>query len=148
MTSTSKQVYWMNGITKVVLSFASFLIGGFIYLCYRPTTLRMFEWSRILGLDNSIKNLRRHASNFSFGDFFIYCLPDGLWVTSYILIVDYIWTGNRKYQKLLCGILPVIGVVTESLQAVGILSGTFDVFDILCYAIPYFIYLTFKSLQK
>ncbi len=148
MTSTSKQVYWMNGITKVVLSFVSFLIGGLIYLCYRPTTLKMFEWSRILGLDNNVKNLRRHASSFSFGDFVIYCLPDGLWVTSYILIVDYIWTDNRKYQQLFSGILPAIGVVTESLQAVGILSGTFDVFDILCYAISYFIYLTFKSLQK
>ena len=78
----------------------------------------------------------------------VYSLPDGLWVISYIMIVDVIWCNNRKAQLLWGGILTVIGVVSELLQRIYVVNGTYDYNDILCYTIPYILYLTLKLLFR
>lgn len=68
-------------------------------------------------------------------DFVIYCLPDGLWTTSFILIMDAIWS-TLKEKLFWASIIPVIGIASEILQIVHILPGTFDYGDLLCYTLP------------
>ena len=134
-------------LIKVMIAIITFTIGGYIYLAYRSTSLQMFEWFNNLGLHDIVSDIRRNANSNYLHDFVLYSLPDGLWIVSYILIMDVLWYGDKKMQIIWAGLLPAIGLSTEFLQITGIVNGTFDFYDILCYAVPYCIYITFKSYQ-
>ena len=148
MTFAYNKAHRTTSLIKIVMALMFFSIGGFIYLAYRTTSLKMFEWIKRLGLYDIITDLRISAREFTFNDFILYSLPDGLWVISYIFIFDTMWNNDRGQQVLWCGLLPFIGIASELLQGIGLVRGTFDFYDLLCYAIPYLIYLTFKSLKR
>ena len=147
MKDTMMTYHKMNdtkGLFQIALGVMLFGIGGFIYLAFRSTSLKMFEWCRQLGVYNYILQIRNALHSINLNDFFLFSLPDGLWVTAYIIIVDFIWCKNCRMQLLWGCLLPVVGLCSELLQGLGFVNGTFDVMDILCYTIPYIIYLTFK----
>ena len=132
-------------IIKIMSAFISFFVGGIIYITFRSTSLRMFTWINEIGLTVPVTSLRMATQNYKVNDFILYCLPDGLWVTSYILVMDALWSNNRKQQMLWCCLLPIIGILSEILQLFNLVDGTFDYKDLLCYAFPYIIYLIFKK---
>jgi hypothetical protein len=66
-----------------------------------------------------------------------------LWAAAYILTIDSLMFRQSVMPRILVsGIIPVIGAVSELLQLIGLLPGTFDVADLLCYLIPYLLYLS------
>lgn len=144
MDITLKQNVKLIAIIKIMSALISFCVGGLIYLAYRSTSLRMFNWINEIGFYDSMISLRKIAQHHKLNDFALYSLPDGLWVTSYILIMDTVWENNLSQQLLWCSLIPIIGVFSEILQSYNLLEGTFDYSDVLCYAFPYIIYLTLK----
>jgi hypothetical protein len=84
----------------ITLGLFSLFLGGLVYLTCRSTHLVMFTWFSDLGINSLIEFLRNWSAVFnlaSLPDWFIYSLPNGLWVFSGILILAGVW--NCKFSK-------------------------------------------------
>lgn len=138
----------LRKVFLVTMAFILFIIGGYIYLVFRPMSLRMFSWFESIEIMDTIDMLRINPILKTDSSFIIYSLPNGLWATSYILIMDAIWAPSIKMQILFGAIIPIVGILSELLQSAGILKGTFDTRDLLCYAIPYIGYVLLKPIIK
>ena len=137
---------------QLVLGIATVLTGAVIYILFRPTSLLIFRVFKALGLMKAISKIRALTSGIHLPDFIINCLPNALWVISYIIIMDYLWKDKTEITKLRWAVVvPVIGCVSEYLQLIHYIPGTFDIWDFLCYSIPfilYYIYLKTKNYEK
>ena len=68
---------------------------------------------------------------------------------AFILIMDGLFAHQPLRQRLCwTAVIPGIGIAAELLQAVGIVPGTFDWLDILCYAVPYLVYVGIIRLKS
>ena len=124
----------MNIIKNIVLIIAmmALMVGGMIYVFFRPESIMMFKWFPFLGV------LRKQVSffhNVHFPDYIVYSIPDGLWLLSYILLMGAIW--NFKYQRCLFIIilLPIFAIFHEIFQLYHLVPGYFDVLDLVVYVI-------------
>ncbi len=136
-------------IYEFILSFLLLGIGGSIYLLFRPKTLLMFKWVESLGLSEHIDQLRDMVSHITLNHITLYSLPDGLWLASYIIVVNTIVSKNNKHNLLFWSLLlPLIAIVFELLQIPGIIPGVFDVFDLVCYITLLIIYLIYLKHEK
>lgn len=127
---------------KLPLGMMMLLMGGMTYLLFRPQTLLMFHVTDAIGLSAAINSMREGISS-QLPEFIIYCLPGALWAAAYILTTEYfLYRQSVKTRILVAGIIPVIGAVSELLQLTGLLPGTFDVADLLCYLVPYLLYMS------
>lgn len=136
-------------ICQSILSFLLLGIGGSIYLLFRPKTLLMFKWVESLGLCEYIDRLRDMVSNITLNHITLYSLPDGLWLASYIIVVNTIVSKSNKHNLLFWSfLLPLIAIIFELLQIPGIIPGVFDVFDLICYITPLIIYLIYLKHEK
>lgn len=135
-------------ISQLLFAVLLILIGGSIYVLFRTDTLRLFHWIFSLGLSDDVNAMREMCSGVSLPDFVLYSLPDCLWLTSYLFIVNAVVpkTDKRTFVFWLC-VLPVAAVIHECLQGLRVISGVFDISDLLCYLIPFSIFL-FINLKK
>lgn len=96
----------------------------------------MFDWYNRIGLSNSINNLREYA-NLIVNDiphWFLYSLPDGLWIFSYISLMLYIWQNSISFKNISwILIIPILAIGSEIGQLLGLVSGTFDFADLVFY---------------
>ena len=85
------------------------IIGGLIYILFRTDSLVMFKWFAALSLDKPIEYLRDSTLTVKnhLPDWFLFSLPDGLWIFSYITF--------------------------ELGQLFNIVPGTFDAIDLIFY---------------
>lgn len=75
-----------------------------------------------------------------------YSLPDGLYSAAYIFIMDAIWYNDNGIQKYaIASFMPFIATCNEVLQYFGLVKGTFDIYDLMCYTLPLLIYLSIKA---
>lgn len=124
-------------------------IGGFIYILFRPKTLLMFCWFDAIGMNGYINRLRDSVTHITLNQTTLYCIPNGLWIASYILMVNAIVSKQNKNNLLFWSfLLPTLAVLFELLQIVNLIPGVFDVFDLICYIIPLFIYLIYLKYEK
>lgn len=79
---------YINFAIKSMVSFGLLFLGGSIYILFRPKSLQMFNWIDNLGLTNLVNRLREDVSELSLGHITLYSLPDGLWLASYIIMVN------------------------------------------------------------
>ena len=132
---------------KVILSIILVSIGGCIYLMQRTTGLLMFRIIDFLGLTDVVATLRAYAMQWP--EFVVFSLPGGLWSASYVLLADAVFAGQSNLIRLLWGsLIPMIGVVSELLQALGLCPGTADWQDAVCYGVPYMVYVVWVILKK
>lgn len=111
-----------------------FLIGGIIYLLFRPTDLLLFNWVEFLGLKELIEIFREFAFplNSNFPDWIIYSLPNGLWLYSLIISILTIWRYKINQNSIVWIFLAfLVGIGAEFGQLLGIIQGTFDINDLL-----------------
>lgn len=131
------------------LSFFLLGMGGSIYLLFRPKTLQMFRWVEMLGLDGYIDRMRELVSDITLNHITLYSFPDGLWLASYIILVNTVVSKQNKHNLLFWSlVLPFIAILFEMLQIPGIIPGVFDVFDLICYIVPLIIYLIYLKNEK
>lgn len=119
------------------------LIGGSIYIVYRPKSIIIFRIIDYLGLTNCVDAIRHSLQEFILlPPFFVNSIPAGLWTVSYLILM---YCNTRFYEKKtrmhLALPLPISMVVLEFLQLVGLCPGTFDIYDILCYIIPLIVFI-------
>ena len=112
------------------------LFGGFIYILFRQDSLKMFSWFESVNLSNSISELRLFTLPLSFHlpDWFLYSLPDGLWLFSYISLLLLIWGNVISKQNIHWVLLvPLIAIFSEIGQLIKLVPGTFDIVDLGFY---------------
>ena len=112
------------------------LFGGFIYILFRQDSLKMFSWFESVNLSNSISELRLFTLPLSFHlpDWFLYSLPDGLWLFSYISLLLVIWSNVISKQNIHWVLLvPLIAIFSEIGQLIKLVPGTFDLVDLGFY---------------
>ena len=130
--------------TEIFLGVLFLICGCAIYLLFRSKSLNIYQWCSAIGLSNSIDALRSSCQYWNVSDFVKFSLPDGLYCAAYILIIDAIWHNNAGIVKCLTlSLVPLVTISSEILQYFGLVKGTFDVNDLICYLIPPIIYLIF-----
>lgn len=121
-----------------ILSILCLILGGIVYLVYRTRTLLMFHFlsSDCISILDSAKTTVNIPNN-TFTSFVVYSLPAALWTISYILFMHLICIDMPKIARLIwIYSLPILLCLVEFLQILPVISGTFDIIDVLCYIIP------------
>lgn len=119
-------------ILTVGCGLLSIVFGGCLYLLYRSETLLIFKWIKVMGIYDFISVLRPDNG---INSWFVYSLPDGLWLFSYIMIISAIWCFDIRKSLLYSVPLVIIAIGSEILQIPHIVSGTFDFIDLWCYIV-------------
>ena len=115
-------------------------IGGCIYLFFRSDTLFMFNWVDSISLTNILETLRNDTLPIreNLPNWFIYSLPDGLWISSYVFIMFSIWGESLSSDSIVWLLLiPIAAMLSEFGQLIHIIPGTFDALDLICYSIGF-----------
>lgn len=131
-------------ILKIIALFLPILLGGIIYILFRTEKLVMFHWFEYLNVTQEICALKSYSNRVILPDWFIYSLPDGLWIYSYTSISLEIWKYSiAKHNFFWIFSIPIIAVLSECFQFFKIIPGTFDFIDLIFYllgiTIPYYI---------
>ncbi len=139
-----------NRATVEVVSGVFLLICGCaIYLLFRSRSLNIYQWCYALGLTSVIDYLRGIVQELNVPDVVRFSLPDGMYCASYILVVDAIWHQEHGLQKyIVISLVPIVTIGSELLQSLNLVRGTFDVFDLVCYALPPLVYVCIIAYQK
>lgn len=131
--------------SEIILGVIFLVCGCAIYLLYRSKSLNIYQWCMSLGLSNTIDSLRYTVQDWNISAWVRYSLPDGLYCAAYILIIDAIWKNDNHFIKyIIISLVPLVTISSELLQYFGLVKGTFDIYDLICYSIPpmiYFIYI-------
>ncbi len=97
----------------------------------------MFRWVDALGAQPILNEARSHLKSFGTvtTQWFLYSLPDGLWVYSCTAYMILVWDRRLSLQSLLWLVLPIsLAAGGEMGQALGIVPGTYDEIDLtLCF---------------
>ncbi len=105
------------------------IFGGLLYVLFRSTTLRLFEWFSLIGLEDTIHFARNSLFEFKnhFPYWTYYSLPDGLWAYSLTSVLLILWDGRLTYWLF----LPLFtGTFVEIAQGLKMFPGTFDIVDL------------------
>jgi len=130
-------------LSRVLVSFCIHVlfplcIGALIYVLWRPTTLRMFAWLRALGLYSLVINSRAEAGRVVqfIPSWVIYSLPGGLWTYATVAWMAIVWREDHGASSFVwLGVAAALGPASELFQLCGVLPGTFDRNDFICYSL-------------
>lgn len=112
------------------------VVGGLIYTFWRKPTLLVFSWYDFVGLNELVACVRNGAQSLysSLPAWFLFCLPDGLWVYSMTTFMAGLWVNTPKpYLLFWVSLAPIMAIGGELGQFLGFVQGTFDTTDILFY---------------
>lgn len=121
-------------LISYVVAIILIIAGGMIYLCQRSLSLAMFRW---VGLSSSSKWLMtlREMTPDQLPEWIKYSLPDGLWSCAYVIFIGAIWKLEYPKCMTVALIMPLIGILSEVLQKIGLISGVYDNIDLIMYII-------------
>ena len=127
--------------SQIGLALLLLVIGGGIYLLMRQPVMLMHKVASELGIGTLIDKGRMLVQGWQLPEWMIFSLPGALWSTAYILIIDTLLPKSPSWRRFaVAAFIPLVGIVSELLQFVGLLPGTFDALDIIAYALPLLIY--------
>lgn len=111
-------------------------LGGMIYIAFRTETLLMFRWFKMIKLTTFITSIRDFTQPlYSFlPNWFIFSLPDGLWIYSVVFFYTIIWKDeNIRFLIFWLCICFIFSIGSEIGQFFNIVSGTFSWVDLVFY---------------
>ena len=130
---------------EVLLGIIFLICGCAIYLLFRSKTLNIYQWCVALGFSDMIDSFRNNVQNWNVSEFVKFSIPDGLYCAAYILIIDAIWLNdNGIIKNIIISLVPFVTISSEVLQYYGLVKGTFDIYDLICYVIPPLVYFLLK----
>ena len=121
---------FVKKITLISISILFLLLGGFIYLIFRPHTLNMFVWLGVINCEQ-IFQLKDYNQDLKFIEFLIFSLPNGLWILSFLIIIGLIWEKYHIFFIIYSSFFTGISILFEFFQKFGLIPGTFDIADII-----------------
>jgi len=123
----------ISRIRVILGSTVTLMVGGLIYLLFRPAEASFLTWFGIAGSDNWLTLIREKSLSLTYllPPWLVYSLPNGLWAYAYSLIMLSIWKGSSSYMRYVWFLsIPVLVFGFELLQLAGYLQGTFCLFDL------------------
>ena len=116
--------------------FFPIILGVIIYIFFRSNSLILFKWLNTIFPISKIEPIREYALLLTpyLPDWFLFSLPDGLWMFSFVCFVFSIW-GNKLNINTVFWIVFVflISISHEFGQLFNYFPGTFDIHDITFY---------------
>ncbi len=114
------------------------IVGGLLYLGWRPPTLLIHRLVRVAGFARSLDRLQALAAALPrLPSFVVLSLPDALW--SYALVAHFgrLWTRDehRVSRVVWVSVAVTIAIGSELGQLAGIVPGVFDIVDLLCISV-------------
>ena len=142
--------------TQIILGHLfTLLLGGLIYIAFRQDTLKMFSWFDSINLSAVISKLRLFTLPLSdyLPNWFLYSLPDGLWLFSYLSVLLVVWDNViSKHNIHWLLLVSVVAIFSEIGQFFKIVPGTFDIFDLIFYlggtVLPILIFTNSKTIKS
>lgn len=148
LNSNNKRYYILNIIMPLIL-------GGSIYLFFRPKNLLMFNFFKEIGIPPLINldvilpvDLKSRIP-----EWVIYSLPNSLWLYSMLSFLFSVWKENKqKLIKYLLGSFMTC-ILIEVSQKIHWIPGTFCITDILFVTLSLIVFVFFhptliKSLKN
>lgn len=130
------------------------LLGGLVYISFRQDTLKMFSWFDRVNMLEAILDFRLFTLPLSvyLPNWFLYSLPDGLWLFSYLSLLLIVWNNTiSKHNIHWLLLLPTVAISAEIGQLFTILPGTFDILDLTFYLggtiLPILIFTNSKTIK-
>lgn len=108
------------------------LIGGIIYLTWRPESLLMFMWADELSLLHIIDALREFANEYlpTPPTWILNSLPHALWLFCGIVLLESVWKKESMCWFIFWSIgLIAISLLSELGQTSGFIPGAYDLGD-------------------
>lgn len=134
---------------SVTASFLCLLVAIGIYILFRDRGMVVFRLIDAMGMGEMIDGFREDVAGVHLAEFILYSLPDGLYAASYVILVGWLLrNASRGFRFAMVGFIPILGVLSELLQPIGLVPGTFDVWDLVCFAAPYIIYIIEEIISK
>ena len=125
----------------LLVSIASLLAGIVMYLGFRTDSLLVFKWLSYVELSGSIEVMRTYTLPYSvrLPKWLIFSAPNGLWILSFSALMLTIWGRENLLAAVYwTATLWIVGITSEFLQAMDLLSGVFDIGDLISYTIGCF----------
>lgn len=138
----------------LIASILSLFLGLVIYLLFRTSSLKIFNWLNYFNIDFLNSSIRLNAFTYSklVPQWILFSLPDGLWTFSYVCLMLYIWNFKISLQSIIwITLIPFIAVFSEIGQAFNLIQGTFDYLDLFFYILGMVLplaYLFIKNLKS
>jgi hypothetical protein len=123
----------MKRAIPIVSAVSALLVGGLIYVIWRPESLVMFRWFDALSLEGVVATLRAYGASHSrtFPEWVYFSLPQGLWIMSGIVLLGCVWANNSRAALAWPLGFALFGFSLEGAQYAGWLPGRFDQLDLL-----------------
>jgi hypothetical protein len=105
----------------------------------------MFNWFEKFIMTETVSSIREITMTYQkdFPSWFLYSLPDGLWIFSYVCLIQSIWgSTDGAYKYFWIFIIPVLALILEIGQLLKLYPGTFDIIDLFFYLIGFFLPFT------
>ena len=132
---------------EAAIGFVALVIGGLIYIRYRNESLLMFDWFHELRISGIIGELRIDVDKSNVYEWVKYNMPAGLWLFSYMFIIDSLWgDDNNTVYKCFLYVLPIMALASELMQLLKILPGTYDIIDLFSYILAILFFIIIKKL--
>ena len=129
----------MTNALYLSLSLLLMAAGGFTYIIFRPETLNLFHWLRCLGIDYGVLRFKGSLLEISPAEsFLIFCLPNGLWLLSGLIVIGLLWKNKPKIFLFYSAFAFAVPALSEIGQLLKIVPGTYDALDLLAYGMAFF----------
>ena len=135
----------VNYITFLV-SALLFICAIYIYISNRSRDMVLYSW---LGLDYDntfFEVIRCHS--FYMPPCIKYNFPDGLWMLSFLLFMESVWSDEKFLKLIFCIPIIAFAFILEILQFFGYFPGTGDVLDIFAYVLAILLFLLLTKLKQ
>ena len=121
----------MKRYIESTLAIGFLFLGGLIYLLYRNDSLLMFRWLDTVYADGVVATMRDYSVIYKkhLPEWFIFSLPQALWLYSGIVGMNCIWWKNRNKSCFWISIFFAIAIGMELSQATGYIPGNYDHVD-------------------
>jgi hypothetical protein len=117
--------------SKCFMASGIFLLTGMaVYFLFRNTNMLLFRWFPNMRWLNKVY-FPLNSKKSVLVSFFVYTLPDGLWLLSGIMFLRAVWRRNHKISNVYALVFCLIAVLFEMFQLFEKVPGTFDVFDLI-----------------
>ncbi|MGL5233104.1 MAG: hypothetical protein ACRC7W_07225 [Fusobacteriaceae bacterium] len=136
---------------KVLFIYFPIILGFLIYILFRSKSLFYFQIFKLLNLDIYIIEIRKFVFLYRklIPNWFIYSLPDGLWIFSFGSALLFNFKNFNKKLIIFC-IVFLVTIIFEYVQFYygghGSLFGTFDMADLVCFFGAFFLCIILNSI--
>ena len=107
----------------------------------------MFDWFQQLRISDIIGEIRIDVDKSNVYEWVKYNMPAGLWLFSYMFIIDSIWGDDSStVYKCFLYVLPIMALASELMQFLKMFPGTYDFMDLFSYILAILLFIIIKKL--